>query len=574
MTHHNTSTSLHSRLGRLTRRFSWPFVVTLLIIATLLFVAGMISLFFDLAPEQRGKLFTLAKLLGGVGTILGTVKTFWKQIREKYSIIHLQRASGHVVICGLGSFGHQLVETFVAKNYMVAVIDANSEHPDIPGCRERGVVVITADAADQAVLNEANVARARYLFAVTGNDNSNIEIARLAHELAAVEYVSGENLQLGCYCHVTSSVASDIFARHSLFEQTHNGFNARLFSLFDVAASYLLEKHPPDSYALRQGATDGPLRLLVIGFGCLGEALVKQAARVGHYLHWREVEITVVDAGAATAEARFLGAFGNGSVPPVFIVPGVTIRFIPRLPESISSLHDLYPQGGLPSIVYLDIDNDSLGVSLAIRWRGILCNEQVPIIVCMTSPLSQLMLRGEFTFAAERHIYAFNPYFFASDYPVMMDEVTDELAKAIHSAYCESLAGNSSSNNPSLVPWRELPEDKKDANRWQADHLAIKLRAIGDNIHDVDALESVNLDANLMTRLAEMEHQRWTAAMLLDGWRLAPGKKDPLRKTHPSLVPFSELPESERAKDDAMIRNIRALVSSENWKRYRQYIDA
>ncbi len=60
--------------------------------------------------------------------------------------------------------------------------------------RERGVVVITADAADQAVLNEANAARARYLFAVTGNDSSNIERARTARQPMRRYSTGGPNI--------------------------------------------------------------------------------------------------------------------------------------------------------------------------------------------------------------------------------------------------------------------------------------------------------------------------------------------------------------------------------------------
>jgi len=128
------------------------------------------------------------------------------------------------------------------------------------------------------------------------------------------------------------------------------------------------------------------------------------------------------------------------------------------------------------------------------------------------------------------------------------------------------------SHNPSLVGWRELTEDKKDSNRWQADHLSVKLRAIGYTEGDVITLEQASKDAWLLHGLSEMEHRRWCAALLMDGWRHGPGKKDNLRKTHPCLVPYEDLSDAEKAKDDTMIHNIANLVSSTGWKRMQNYL--
>lgn len=55
------------------------------------------------------------------------------------------------------------------------------------------------------------------------------------------------------------------------------------------------------------------------------------------------------------------------------------------------------------------------------------------------------------------------------------------------------------------------------------------------------------LDA-LTERLAENAHDLWAALRLADGWTLGP-RRDDSAKEHPCLIPYAELPESEKAYD-------------------------
>lgn len=52
----------------------------------------------------------------------------------------------------------------------------------------------------------------------------------------------------------------------------------------------------------------------------------------------------------------------------------------------------------------------------------------------------------------------------------------------------------------------------------------------------------------LTERLAESTHDHWASQRLADGWTLGP-RRDDEAKTHPCLVPYDELPESEKEYD-------------------------
>jgi ryanodine receptor 2 len=54
--------------------------------------------------------------------------------------------------------------------------------------------------------------------------------------------------------------------------------------------------------------------------------------------------------------------------------------------------------------------------------------------------------------------------------------------------------------------------------------------------------------AGLLERLAENTHDVWAAARLSQGWTYGPARDDKAMK-HPCLVPYDQLPESEKEYD-------------------------
>ena len=55
------------------------------------------------------------------------------------------------------------------------------------------------------------------------------------------------------------------------------------------------------------------------------------------------------------------------------------------------------------------------------------------------------------------------------------------------------------------------------------------------------------------------QHEAWMAAKRRAGWSYGP-RKDEAKKTHPSLVEFQALPESEKQKDAVLLAVVRALA--------------
>lgn len=78
---------------------------------------------------------------------------------------------------------------------------------------------------------------------------------------------------------------------------------------------------------------------------------------------------------------------------------------------------------------------------------------------------------------------------------------------------------------------------------------------------DVSAVELPKELAELTEKMARNVHELWAAGRMADGWRYGPQRDDAL-KLHPCLVPYDELPESERDYDrQTAVGTLRLILS-------------
>jgi hypothetical protein len=109
---------------------------------------------------------------------------------------------------------------------------------------------------------------------------------------------------------------------------------------------------------------------------------------------------------------------------------------------------------------------------------------------------------------------------------------TNRIAQVCHEAnraFCAAIGDNSQ------VPWQDAPE-------WQRQSTVSGVRFHLANGGASDAAT----------------HDKWLLDKENDGWRYGP-VKDPIKKEHPSCVPFDQLPPEEQAKDRLFRAVVRAL---------------
>ena len=70
----------------------------------------------------------------------------------------------------------------------------------------------------------------------------------------------------------------------------------------------------------------------------------------------------------------------------------------------------------------------------------------------------------------------------------------------------------------------------------------------------------IELDA-LIEKLAENNHDHWARQRIEDGWIYGPRRDDAL-KTHPDLVPYRDVPESEKEYDRiSVVETLKVILS-------------
>ena len=141
-------------------------------------------------PGPGVKIFTVSLILFGVVALFtaigvgtevvasGELGRWLRMNQVTRSIGHL---SGHYVICAYGRVGRAVLEELQRRNYTTVVIESKPELQ--PLLAEHGVRCIAGDPADETVLKQAGIQRARGLVCAVDSDAANVFITLTARAL-------------------------------------------------------------------------------------------------------------------------------------------------------------------------------------------------------------------------------------------------------------------------------------------------------------------------------------------------------------------------------------------------------
>ena len=159
------------------------FYATVLTLSTLGIEAGP-------PPGPGGKVFTVSLILFGVvalftaigvGTEVVASGELGRWLRMNQAARSIGHLSGHYVICAYGRVGRAVMEELRRRNYTSVVIESKPELE--PLLKEHGVRYIPGDPADENVLRQAGIERARGLICAVDSDAANVFITLTARAL-------------------------------------------------------------------------------------------------------------------------------------------------------------------------------------------------------------------------------------------------------------------------------------------------------------------------------------------------------------------------------------------------------
>ena len=102
----------------------------------------------------------IARWLGAIVAGVAIFKAAEEIFHRQFEDWRLRRLKGHVIVCGLGRKGFELVKQLRRRGQRVVVIEIDEGDDSLPTCHELGVTVLTGDARNEQILKKASLPQA------------------------------------------------------------------------------------------------------------------------------------------------------------------------------------------------------------------------------------------------------------------------------------------------------------------------------------------------------------------------------------------------------------------------------
>jgi hypothetical protein len=499
----------------------------------------------------------LAPVVLGYAAVGAIIAMYGEQV-NRFAIRHLRR---HVVIAGLGAAGYRLAKAFAEDGWPVVAIDSDGTNVSLAGCRERGIRVLVGDATDPTLLRQAGVDQAELLVTLCGKDQVNIDVAAAARVASARE----RSQVLTALAGFDDFELWQVMKAPALVDRDESGFRLELVNLRAVAAELLLEEYPPFP-------VDNPCspHVVVVTDETLADSLL-----IGILRRW----ITAKRAPGDLLRLTLAGA-------PPEVLTDLAVRN-PELNDLPACRLELWRRegnegdgdgaSGAPqtsvagasadaSAVYVALESETAGLTTALTLRHSMGRwDDATIVVVVeddNAGVAHAVRRGG---PAMSGIHAFGWLSRTlRPLPLLESTTTEVVARLGHLLHCQHQhqLGLTELEDPSLVPWENLPGSLRESNRLWADGIAAKLGTLHCAVVPAPLVDPENQSFSFteaeVARLAPFEHERWSVDMKRMGYQRGPrdGRHHPLID-----VPFDDLPEENKEKDRAHVRSIPQVLA-------------
>jgi RyR domain len=512
-------------------------------------------------PDIRGSpslALQIARLAVPLVAVLASFQVLIASVTRPARLALLPRISGHIVVCGSLGLTETALATLAAHGRQVVVVipKISSEQRDV--LEGNGMTVVDADPLQAMTIKSLHLSRAAAMFVLGEDDVANLNIAMLT--LPTVDERPADLPPLILAVKIDrEELAVELDAT---LDRLSRRYGVRYTRLSPARESVRLElsRFAP---ALLKADKDTASHVLVVGL--VGDwrpiiALIIVVAQDNPEKH--PILTFAVNQREADALERWREARPELKlVVEIAILPCDGEAFLPSN-EALESWRKRYPHPQLA--VVLREDADAIACMLALRRPGnSFGSEAAPILVHQSKDDRLLSSLGH-TQVADRNLtqlVAIGGLVRAETIERILDRKGDEMAAALHAHYLGA-AKSLGASAAATEAWDGLPENLRNANRASVEHAPILLAAAGYRLvadQGIDSAMPSDADIELM---AKVEHFRWMADRIEQGWRFAPIGDDRLR-LHPDLIPYETLSENGRKKDRNAVRTLLGVLKNQ-----------
>ena len=432
---------------------------------------------------------------------------------------------------------------------------------------ENGIRVLNYTGNFTAMLTASGAAKANTLIALCDDPLDNIAICRAALSPT----LKNNNLQVRCL--INPLRKKHLFNPEEYFEKD-SLVRLRIFNQAELLARKLFLEFPPDA-AVAQSSDR--VHIILLGLTAPSEALIRQAVKLGHYKSGKHPKVTIVDSDIEKKLAQSSAHLTSFRKWIEIIQCDSDLELL-----EAGKVKGLLSSNDAVTVAYICTNDEIINLRLAILFLEIMEKNVGPKqiksfkVVALDPPggtvLSDFYLYGKH--AGKFHTFSLvgkdknaKKSFLVES---LLSDLDDTVSRSLHQSYVEKdlqmLKDNPDHKvHPNSVPWDQLPENIRDANRSVADHFEIKLRAVGCKMVAKEIGKEAQLNTTEIELLAFMEHQRWWADRSINGWKFAKTRDDQNR-LHPNMLPYDELSEADKQKDRDSVLKMLDVFRSKGYR--------
>ena len=445
----------------------------------------------------------------------------------------------HIVICGLGQIGLQLLDDIKeahdayamlnneqrkelknpnppTRPENVIVVESNPTNPWIDRARSLGATIVIGDSTKADTHFEARTLHAREVFVVNGDDGINLEVAAELGNLFVLEKVDRSTVPLKLYVHIVdTNFATTLRPYCTILHDTPN----MLVQVFNVPRTAAVRLVTNQLWPYAPKDSNETAHFVILGFGAMGQALAVQLAQLGSFPNRKRSRFTIADPDiekhAATFMSRFprftswtdyenigvkefsaaADAWGSNEHPlpehlkvssPDAIQYACNAEFIDldagRSDDLLAiKLTKQFAEQGVKPFVFICGQQDRDNFETAVQLRDQLaCYGQfdVPIFVWLPR---QPALAETLARATNSKFYPFGECRSAASYQDITTPLREIVGIKIQADYENTALANANKADKKYTKksWSELRDDYRESNRVAADHMLIKLQYVG-----------------------------------------------------------------------------------------------
>jgi len=525
---------------------------------------GSLQLFVLESPLDVGQesniFYMIARFLAPLTLAFTAVKTFQKMAIEEVREQRLRHMSGHAVICGLGRKGYEIARQ-CRDECAVVIIECDENNDFIETCRDRGDYVLTGDAAEPALLEKARAAYAKYIYLVTRDDGSNFSALVAINEIKLRERIFNQRQKV--WLHLNSIDMCSFLREDEILAKVRENLDFEIVSLFESAARQLVVEELVPWLPARP-EDDRRFHLILAGLGRMGRTIVRKLAQTAVTPNGIPPRATVISLDAEgdlmklEAELPAIQTCCPTSAHRGDILHGKTLQKISEL------VCESQGKGEIP-VVCLAVNSQYANISAALTLADPFFKNSgvsdVPIFVRQTESEGWSALAEDLTEQSEgsyKIIRGFGAIEGLCRLEEMRLERVDAIARVFHEAYLDVFGDGGA---PSHSQWQDLSWQYRQSNRLLAEHLRVKLRAIGLDWTDERSAATAKFDPEQseLEMLAKLEHCRWMVEKILSKWVVGE-RSDYGNRVHECMVKWDELSQNEKQKDIKIIESIPAAL--------------